>query len=443
MTARHKQTLAWAMAACLALAAAFAPGPALAAEQDKDRWAEALAPSNWGGHLRLRGQYSRVDSGTYLQPAESADYYDAFAELRLKSKWDLGDWGYGEVHYEALAGGGDTRRRTQELLGAGQGFAAGLVDAGPLSDDRRVFNLTKQLHSPQGYYLSHRLDRLLAAWQPDWGTVRVGRQALTWGNGLLFNPMDLFNPFSPTDIARDYKVGDDMAWAQVMVGDTGSLQLLGAPRRDDAHDIAWSQSSAAANYTWQPGNTQYTLMAAAHCLDTVAGAGAVGYLGQAAWRVNATYTWQDQGGGFLSAVANLDYSWIWWGKNFYGWVEFYFNGLGADGDYGRELADPAVYDRLARGELYALGRAYLDGQLKVELHPLFTAYVTAIVNTHDPSGIVQPRGVWSTSQNTELIFGASLYWGGSGSEYGGYRLTGGDLETASPDQFYLWFTWYF
>ena len=40
---------------------------------------------------------------------------------------------------------------------------------------------------------------------PRWGVVCVGRQAVTWGNGLIFNPMDLFNPFSPVDIERDYK----------------------------------------------------------------------------------------------------------------------------------------------------------------------------------------------------------------------------------------------
>ncbi len=444
MIRRRPATLALLLSALLALAAALGAAPARAGEKAGGGWQDKLIPSQWGGHFRVRGQYSQVPSGTYLQPDDSADYYDAFGELRLKAKWKLGDWGYLETHYEASAGGGDTRRRTQELTRTDPQFtASNLSGTGPISDDRRVMDLTRLLYSPRGYYISHRLDRLYLAWQPDWGTLRVGRQALTWGNGLLFNPMDLFNPFSPTDFSRDYKVGDDMAWAQVAVGDTGSLQLLGVPRRDADHDIAWDQTSLAVNYTWQPADTQYTLMAAVHYLDRVAGVGLVGSLGQAAWRMNATYTSQESGGGFLSGVVNLDYSWSWWDKNCYGWIELYFNGLGSDGGYGQELEDPAVADRIARGELFALGRVYLDGEFKVELHPLFTAYVTAIVNMHDPSGVIQPRGVWSTSQNTEVIIGASLYWGGSDTEYGGYRLAGSDLETTSPNQFYLWFTWYF
>ena len=43
--------------------------------------------------------------------------------------------------------------------------------------------------------------------------------------------MDLFNPFSPTAVQRDYKVGDDMAHVQLPLN-TGELQMLYLPRRD-------------------------------------------------------------------------------------------------------------------------------------------------------------------------------------------------------------------
>ena len=64
----------------------------------------------------------------------------------------------------------------------------------------------------------------------DWGLARIGRQAVTWGNGFLFNPMDLFNPFAPTQIDRDYKIGDDMIFTQFPLKQTGDLQLLYVPR---------------------------------------------------------------------------------------------------------------------------------------------------------------------------------------------------------------------
>ena len=77
----------------------------------------------------------------------------------------------------------------------------------------------------------HRLDRLSLTFTPSWGLVRIGRQAVTWGNGLVFNPMDLFNPFAPTAVQRDYKIGEDMAYAQVPIG-MAETQLLYLPRRD-------------------------------------------------------------------------------------------------------------------------------------------------------------------------------------------------------------------
>ena len=58
------------------------------------------------------------------------------------------------------------------------------------------------------------------------GSLSIGRQAVTWGNGYVFNPMDLVNPFPPTDIERDYKIGSDMVIGLVNLGTSGDLQLV-------------------------------------------------------------------------------------------------------------------------------------------------------------------------------------------------------------------------
>jgi hypothetical protein len=189
--------------------------------------------------------------------------------------------------------------------------------------------------------------------------------------------------------------------------------------------------------------TEFDLMAAQHYGDQVLGAGAVGYLDDAAWRINATWTFTDGAdSGYLSLVANVDYSWAWWGKNCYGWIEFYFNGLGRS-DYKGAFQDRALMEHWARGDMFTLGRAYLDAEFKVELHPLFTAYCTLINNLHDSSGILQPRAVWNVSQNSQVTFGANLYFGGPGSEYGGFTPNGWTLRYVSPPSAYAWFTYFF
>ena len=296
--------------------------------------------------------------------------------------------------------------------------------------------------------------------------MRIGRQALTWGDGLLFNPMDLFNPFSPSDVERNYKLGDDMVSVQVADVGGGEIQLLGVPRRDLATgDVSWDQSSLATklhrSVPGTGGGVSGDLMLARHYGETVAGAGASGGVGGGIWRANAVWTDLDSSeeaggsagrGGFVTAVANFDRSWVLAGRNVYGWIELYYDGLG-EADAARALGDPALVERLARGELFTLGRRYADASGNLELNPLVNLWVTALHNLDDGSGLFQPRLVWNATQDLEITVGADLSYGGRGSELGGLIVPGfgvlagapGGREPvlASPDRAYLWVSWYF
>ena len=80
------------------------------------------------------------------------------------------------------------------------------------------------------FYGAQGLDRLAVAYTtPDW-VVRVGRQALTWGSGLVFRPMDLFDPFSPSATDTEYKPGTDMLYVQHLFSDGSDLQFIVVPR---------------------------------------------------------------------------------------------------------------------------------------------------------------------------------------------------------------------
>jgi hypothetical protein len=384
------------------------------------------------------------DDESALGSLKTGPYYDGSGEWRLKNKVFFGHWGYFEAHYEAILSGGDTRRTENSLAQLYPGQFTG--PAGPPNDDLRVMDLTGVLDEDDDYILYHRLDRFSLTVQPEWGTIRIGRQVLTWGNGLLFNPMDLFNPFAPTDVERDYKVGDDMVTTQFRVKRVGDFQLLYVPRRDPAsRDVAWDESSLAAKWHFATGTTEFDVMGARHYQDYVVGLGSTGFLGDAAWRLDATWTFLNEESNeddFLSLVANMDYSWVWLGKNLYGLIEFYFNGLGND-DYSEALADPDIIERLERGEIYTLGRTYLAGEVQVELHPLFNVFLTVINNLADPSGIVQPRAIWNIAQDVQMTFGGNIYYGGTGTEYGGYKIPGTNLFNKPSNSAFLWLTYFF
>ena len=366
-------------------------------------------PMDWGGQVKLQGSFSEVESDSFLGSVEDGTYFDQNINARIKNRIFFSDSSDFETHYELVFLTGDSWRRSRQLAESFPGIAG--LGMGPVEDDRRLFDLTSTIKEDENYILYHRLDRLVLTLRPDWGVVRLGRQAVTWGNGLLFSPMDLFNPFAPTDIERDYKIGDDLLSIQAPIGQNANIQVLVVPRRDpESGDVEGDQSSLAGKLHFATGTLETDLMAALHYEDLVLGVGNVGYLGDAAWRVDVTWTLQNEGNrdNYLSLVANIDYSWVWAGKNFYGFVEYFFSGLGSD-DYGANLLNSDFSERVERGELFTMGRHYLSGSIQVELHPLVNLNLMVINNLEDPSGILQPRLVWDALENLQLTLGASLY----------------------------------
>ena len=403
----------------------------------------------WGGYLRAIGTVSWQDDDSFYQYADNDPYYDGQLEWRLKHRLNWGAYWTLETHYELVALGGDTIENTNTLEEAVPSpLLRYLAGDRIIDDDRRLFDLTHVLTEKDRHLAYHRLDRLNLTYAPDWGTVNLGRQALTWGDGLVFNPMDLFNPFSPTAVQRDYKTGDDMAHVQFPIGDA-ELQVLYLPRRDpESRDLEDEESSYAAKYHTPVGAMEMDVMGARHFDDIILGLGASGYMGEAAWRINTIYTRlsdDSRDDDFFQAVANLDYAWMWGEKNVYGLVEFFYNGLGRSGDYERALSDEPLVNRLARGELFTIGRYYLAGQLQVELHPLVQLHTTAITNLSDPSGVVQPQVLWDVADNVQAIAGVQWHWGGGDSEYGGYDVSaaGTTVSLAPADRVFVWLTYYY
>jgi hypothetical protein len=400
--------------------------------------------THWGGRLKTSGRVSQTDDDTIFEPVGTGTYWDGSFNFRLINETFFSDNVFTDIAYELVGVGGDTVRKTNELKELFPGLPANVFFFGtPLNDDLRLMDLTDTIVDEDSYFLVQRLDRLYLALMPRWGSIKIGRQAVTWGNGFIFNPFDLVNPFLPTAIDRDYKVGDDMINVQASIPKLGDLQGLYVVRRNpDTHSVASDQSSVAGKLHVAAGTTEFDVMAAKNYEDYVMGIGSRGYVADAAWRLDGTWTLPEIGDDYLCLVANMDYSWVWFKKNFYGFIEYYFNGLG-DTDYQDALLDPAIAERLARGELFALGRHYLSGHVQLELHPLFKVFLTAINNVEDPSGIIQPYATWDITQNLQLTGGVNFSYGAKETEYGGFTLAGSDICTRSPDNAYLWLFYYF
>lgn len=405
--------------------------------------------SQWGGHIRAIGTLSDPDDNSIYQFTDTGPFFDRQAEVRLKYQRFMGPQWIFEAHYELVGQQGDTLKNNNRLRTLLPPETTDrLTGQRGTDDDRRLMNLTHELGDGEDYLIFHRLDRLNLTYQTPSATFRAGRQALTWGNGLLFNPMDLFNPFAPTTIARDYKVGDDMFHVQWPIR-SGELQLLYLPRRSPVSgDIETDHSSFAGKWHFPVSGMEFDVMAARHYAELVLGAGATGYMGGAAWRADIIYTLLDDAitrQDYWQFVANMDYAWSWKNRTIYGLIEFYHNGLGRNRDYADTLSDPVVSRKIDRGELYTLAETYLAGQLGIDLHPLVQARLIAIVNTADRSALVQPQVAWDVAPDVHLILGAEFGWGGDPSEFGGFDVPVGAtrVKVAPANNRYLWLTYYF
>lgn len=421
--------------------------PSLSSAQEAashPRWMDALH-IEWGGHLRGTAQAAFWDPDTPQAALGPSTAVDSAGELRLMNRTFWGQDTYLQIHYLAWMEHRDslqTRRRFQELAADIDG--PDILPPPVHSEDTQLLDLSHTLHQRGRTGIGHGLDRLNLTLNKSWGTLRLGRQAVSWGNGLIFHPLDLFNPFSPTEVLTDYKAGEDMATAAFPLRRRGELQFLAIPRRTENGSLQWDQSSLAAKMNVLTDMVQVDLMAAHHFDAAILGLGLAGNIGSAGWRTDITWTGIKSQEKYVSAVANLDRSWVWGQKNWYGLLEFYYHGLGED-EPEKALENSDLIQRLNRGEIFVLSTMYLSSALEVEISPLVGLNMTTIFNLNDSSGLIQPTVRWDLAPDLEFIAGATIYAGSQGTEFGGFELNtpGASWTIAPSDSVFAWLTVYF
>ncbi len=395
----------------------------------------------FGGHVKYQYTYTDFRSDDVNAVFGSDPARDHDLDLRLKTGKRAGPWDF-TLHYELLAVAGDTLETRRRLAASGvpvTGTVNGLPD-----DRRRLFDLTHETTDGNRFAAVQRLDRLYAGYTGERKTLRFGRQAVSWGNGLVFQPLDFINPFSPIAIDKEYKTGDDMFYGQWLYGGRDDVQAIVLPRRDPvSRRIESDQSSYAVKFHSRQPGFDLDGLAARHYGENLAGAGVARSIGGAVWRMDVSYTSLENGGSASSLVTNMDYSWTWGGKNVYGYIEYFRNGVGESNRSDYATPNAALSARIARGELFTLARDYAALGLQAEFTPLFNLYATLINNLNDGSKYLQLRGVYDWRQNVQWMAGVNLPSGGRGTEYGGVPVAVTSVFASTGKSVYLRGAYYF
>ena len=391
----------------------------------------------FGGHVkgRLLGQ-SFPDNSAFNSLAGSSSL-DIESDLRLNFEASKGRWSF-ESAYQLFAGYGD-RINPAGLLPGGLG-------SGLPNDDRRLFNLTDALDDDGKFVALHRLDRLWVGYANDKAVVRFGRQALSWGNGLIFSPMDIVNPFDPTAVDTEYKTGDDMLYGQYLRDNGHDIQFSYVVRRDlISGDPEFDQSTTAVKYHGIAGDAEYDFLVAKNYGETTFAIGGNRSIGGAVLRGDLVVT-NATSGTMVQFVTNLSYSWIWGGKNVSGVVEYYFDEYGQkDGSYDAVSLgqNPGLLQRLARGQSFTIGRHYLAGGLTIEMSPLWILAPNLFTNLEDGSALVQIVTRNNLGEEMEFIGAINVPIGPDGSEYGGIALATPGIYLSTDASLFAQLAWYF
>jgi hypothetical protein len=370
----------------------------------------------FGGYSKTRLLGQGFPDNSLFNSLVGSSALDLETDVRLNFRADQGPWSF-DLAYQVFAGYGD-RIEFARLL---PDVARQLFDRLP-NDDHRLFDLTDVLRDSGKFAALHRLDRLALSYTGEKVTLRAGRQAITWGNGLFFSPMDIVNPFDPAAIDTEYKTGDDMLYGQYLRDSGDDIQAAVVFRRNLlTGDVESDQHTSAIKYHGFAGEAEYDLLVAKSYGNTTLGIGGNYSIGGAVWRGDIVVT-DASTGTTAELVTNLMYSWAWGNKNVSGVFEYYFNGFGqASGQYSpADLArNPELLRRLARGQTFSLGRHYVAGGLSIELTPLWTLTPNIFANIEDGSVLVQLLTRNNLGENVEFLGALNIPFGPDGSEYGG------------------------
>jgi hypothetical protein len=396
-----------------------------------------------GGHAKYQFLLNTFPDDSLFRDYVESPALDNNADLRLKFGWQAKQISLA-TDYQLIAQHGDSIRLAGSL-------PASVIITRPVpDDDHRLFDLTHVISQDDDTVITHRLDRLYLNITSPHTVVRIGRQAVSWGNGLIYTPMDFFNPFEPAAVDKEYKTGDDMLYTQYLKQNGDDLQAVWVVRRDTNGDVSSEVDSIAIKYHGFAGDQEYDLLLAQHYQDYIIGIGGLTNIGTALWRGDITLTHTDNtltaSENVFSLVTSLSYSWLSRGHNVSGIAEYFYNGFGqANGDYSPAslAANPELVERLVRGELYTLGQHYLALSAMIEITPLWLLTPNVFINAGDGSLLAQLVSSYDLKQNWQLLAALGIPVGAKGTEYGGIDTSIAGRQLSTGPGIFAQLAWYF
>ncbi len=332
-----------------------------------------------------------------MPPSDTAQ---GFLDTRARLQWDLTDNLSLEAHHVVTAGTPMYQTQLQlELAEMGvtleEGMGSNLMTGVGLQAPEAI-ELSWRMKDSE-LFLQGRTDRLFLQTTLGNSTLRIGRQAISFGHGMVFNPMDLVQPFSIATIDNEYKAGIDAVRLDRYFGMTG--QVTGVV----AYAGSWDKEglTAVLNAQGTLGLSDLSLFVGSVRSDIVLGTGVVSSFGAVGVHTDLTVTIPDtEEDPFLRLTTGA----IWrpFARSSVT-AEYYYQSLGASKP--EDYLSFASSERYARGELWVMGQHYATLGWGQEVTALAMVNGAIIANLQDASMMVSPSLSLSVSDDVQLVAG--------------------------------------
>lgn len=333
----------------------------------------------------------------------------------------------GELAYEQRA------RLVSDGYASGPGFGVLPSEAkAPYRINQLDWNIDR--HGDTFSY-RHEFDRAFVSMHPEWGEITLGRQAIGLGRGVVFSAVDVFSPFSPLEVDREWRRGVDAVRVERKINDRSSLEVIGAFGED------WDESALLGRIRGYMGNSDAELILGKRCEDFM-------YAGTISSAVRNTEVHvelavfdtpevQVDGGLFGNdklvgkAVAGASHTYD-IGRGLTVLAEYHYSGFGVKHieEAVLRLQDSVFQERYFRGDMQIISRHALAVRLSYPLTDTVSSSLLVMNSPEDWSGIVVPSVTWDFARDMSLIANIFLPWGrGSDggkfeSEYGASPVSG-------------------
>jgi hypothetical protein len=258
--------------------------------------------------------------------------------------------------------------------------------------------------------LTGAIDRVWLDWTAGAVEMTLGRQRVAWGTGLVWNPIDLFNPFSPLDFDNEERPGTDAGRVQWYLAPNSRVEFAIAPQR------CADSTTGAVLAKFNRGGYDWIVIGGRKASRRILGAGWAGSILGGGFRGELRYdmprsTSSSASSGATAAV-DADYTFR---STLYLHAALLYRTGGVTGPAG----GTALLEALRQGFLTP-SRLDLFGEIARDVTPLVRGDCQGILNPSDHSWYLGPSLTWSALTDLDVAATCLLFGGGGGTEYGDF-----------------------